>query len=442
MKKKFIYAALASVILLCSACGKQDSAQNNETITNENAVESSNTVNATTTNTDTNASTDSGTTDANASENNTDSNAQPSDNTEQSISVSIDLQTEEINETAEDGTPIYTSVIIYPVVSIEGNESAAEKINADIQSRVDAFRADTMVLDMAKEGYEYTLTEESEYPFSGYESDLDFTVTRADSNVISFAVTYFEYAGGAHGNYMTIGVNYSPRTGELIDFAELSENADSFHADTLAFIQELANSESYQERLFPDIPTEELESALYADEKWYFSTSGLVFISDPYMLGPYASGTITFTIPYLDLEEMGLKEEYRYKGNLTVELRDGDSYTIDINGDGNEDTIELYTSYDENADGTGDFFPHLIINDIDITQGYNEELSRLLTPWPTVALYDMNENDDTIEIAITLTQTNEATGAADFITTYFFRYENDGSVSSAGMTRGDATDPI
>ena len=264
MKKKFIYAALASVMLLCSACGKQDSAQNNETITNENAVESSNTVNATTTNTDTNASTDSGTTDANASENNTDSNAQSSDNTEQSISVSIDLQTEENNETAEDGTPIYTSVIIYPVVSIEGNESAAEKINADIQSRVDAFRADTMVLDMAKEGYEYTLTEESEYPFSGYESDLDFTVTRADSNVISFAVTYFEYAGGAHGNYMTIGVNYSPRTGELIDFAELSENADSFHADTLAFIQELANSESYQERLFPDIPTEELESALYA----------------------------------------------------------------------------------------------------------------------------------------------------------------------------------
>ena len=116
MKKKFIYAALASVMLLCSACGKQDSTQNNETITNENAVESSNTVNATTTNTDTNASTDSGTTDANASENNTDSNAQPSDNTEQSISVSIDLQTEENNETVEDGTPIYTSVIIYPVV--------------------------------------------------------------------------------------------------------------------------------------------------------------------------------------------------------------------------------------------------------------------------------------------------------------------------------------
>lgn len=421
MKKKFIYTALASVMLLCSACGKQDGASNSETINSENAVESSNTANASTTDTGTS----------------TDGNAEPTDNTEQSISVSIDLQTEENNENTEDGTPIYTSVIVYPVVSIEGNEAAAEKINADIQARVDAFRADTMVLDMAKEDYQYTLTEESEYPFLGYSSDLDFTVTRADSNVISFAVTYYEFAGGAHGNYTTIGVNYSPRTGELIDFAELSENADSFHADTFAFIQELASSESYQEKLYPDTPTEELESALYADGKWYFSTSGLVFISDPYMLGPYASGMITFTIPYLDLEEMGLKEDYRYEGNLTIKLGDGDSYTIDINGDGNEDTIELYTSYDESADGTSDFFPHLIINDVDIAQGYNEELSSLLTPWPMVALYDMNAEDDTIEIAITLIQTNEATGAEDAVSTYFFRYEKDGSVSSAGMTRGD-----
>ncbi len=285
MKKKFIYASLASVMLLCSACGTQDGAPNSETITNENTAESSNTANA---------------------------SATTIDNTEQSISVSIDLQTEENNETAEDGTSIYTSVIVYPVVSIEGNEATAEKINADIQTRVDAFRADTMVLDMAKEGYQYTLTEESEYPFLGYSSDLDYTVTRADSNVISFAVTYYDFSGGAHGNFGTIGVNYNSRTGELIDFAELSENADSFHADTFAFIQELAASESYQEKFFPETSAEELESALYADEKWYFSTSGLVFISDPYALGPYASGAITFTIPYHDLEEMGLKEDYRY----------------------------------------------------------------------------------------------------------------------------------
>ena len=315
MKKKFIYASLASVMLLCSACGTQDGTPNNETITNENA--------------------------AGSSENSTDANIEPADNTEQSISVSIDLQTEENDETAEDGTTIYTSVIVYPVVSIEGNETAAEKINADIQTRVDASRKDTMVLDMAKEDYEYTLTEESEYPFLGYESVLDFIVTRADINVISFAVTYYEFSGGAHGNSTTIGINYSSRTGELIDFSELADDPDSFHADTLAFNQELADSESYQERLFPETSAVEVESALYADEKWYLSSSGLVFISDPYMLGPYASGTITFTIPYQDLEEMGLKEDYRYMGHPTTELEDGISYRMDINEDGSVSYVDM-----------------------------------------------------------------------------------------------------
>ena len=319
MKKKFIYASLASAMLLCSACGKQDGTPNNETITNENAVESSNTANASA----------------------TDGNAESADNTEQSISVSVDLQTEENNEAAEDGTSIYTSVITYPVVSIEGNEAAAEKINADIQTRVDAFRADTMLLDMAKEDYEYTLTEESEYPFLGYESVLDFIVTRADSNVISFAVTYYEFSGGAHGNHTTIGVNYSLHTGELIDFSELADDPDSFHADTLAFNLALADNESYQERLFPETSAEEVESALYADEKWYLSSSGLVFISDPYMLGPYSSGDITFTIPYLDLEEMGLKEEYQYMGHPTPELEDGISYRMDINGDGSVSYVDM-----------------------------------------------------------------------------------------------------
>ena len=334
MKKKFIYAALASAMLLCSACGKQDGASNSETKT-------SNTANVSATDAGTDTSNNDGTTNTNASENSTDGNAEPADNTEQSISVSVDLQTEENNETAEDGTSIYTSLIIYPVVSIEGNETAAEIINADIQSRVDAFRADTSALDMAKEDYEYTLTEESEYPFLGYESVLDFIVTRADSNVISFAVTYYEFSGGAHGNHTTIGVNYSPHTGELIDFSELADDPDSFHADTLAFNLALADNESYQERLFPETSAEEVESALYADEKWYLSSSGLVFISDPYMLGPYSSGDITFTIPYLNLEEMGLKEEYRYMGHPTTELEDGISYRMDINGDASISYVDM-----------------------------------------------------------------------------------------------------
>ena len=42
------------------------------------------------------------------------------------------------------------------------------------------------------------------------------------------------------------------------------------------------------------------------------SPDGLVFISNPYELGPYVAGMIEFTIPYQDLENMGLNQEYWY----------------------------------------------------------------------------------------------------------------------------------
>ncbi|MCM1425574.1 MAG: DUF4163 domain-containing protein [Eubacterium sp.] len=443
MKKKFICTALASVMLLCSACGKQDGALGNETIIdntdaqeNSDTAEASGAANTSAANSDTNAD-DS----AAQADNGTSTNSGTADATAQSLSISVTFQTEENEETAEDGTTIYTRVIIYPVISIEGNETAADKINADIQTRVDDFSSNTMLLTMAQEQYQYYIEENPEYDFFEYSSDLDFTVTRCDSNVISFTARYYEYADGAHGNYTTIGVNYSSQTGELITFSELSDDPDSFYDNTLAFNQALAENEFYQEILFPNTSSETLESVLYTDGAWYLSTSGLIFFSDPYALGPYASGTIEFPIPYNDLYEMGFKEEYRYAGNLTVQIEDGASYTLDINGDGVDDTIELYTNYEEVAEGTSDFVTHLIINGIDVSQGYSEELTNALTPWPLCALYDMDASDDTVEIAVSRTLLSNGESDTDVISTYFFRYEKDGSITYLGMTRGAATDP-
>lgn len=422
MKKEFIYAALASVMLLCSACGKQGGAPDEEAVTEENQ-----------TGTDT------------AAEAPGESGIQATENTEPSSHISIRLQTEEDSDTARDGTVLYTSVVIYPIVSIEGNEAAADKINADILTRVDSFRADTTVRDFAGEIYQSgSVAGNSGNDFISYNNDLDFTVARSDSNVISFVITYYSYAGGAHGNYGSTGVNYSAQTGELIDFADLGENADTFYADTLAFNQALAATDSYKELLFEDAALSgDLETVLYAGDKWYLSTSGLIFISDPYALGPYSSGLIEFVIPYSDLDDMGLKEEYQYAGNLTVKLPNGESDSIDINGDGQNDTILFHTAYEGDQDGLLEFVAHLIINGIDVSQGYNEELSQVLTayPWSECVLYDMDASDDTIEIVLVSTEHNEESGGENITFSSFFRYEKDGSITYLDRTRGAVTDP-
>lgn len=272
--------------------------------------------------------------------------------------IHIEIKTEEEEKTADDGTVYFTRSFTYPVVTIEGNDDAAGKINADIRSRIDAFKAGTEIEEWAKEGYDETISSDSEYPFISYIEDLGIAPARSDSNVISFTVSCYTFTGGAHGNYDTHGVNYNAKTGDVIAFADLSDDPDAFHEDTLAYNQNLAKTKAYQDRMFNSEYTNlygsdnELETVLYADDVWYLSTSGLVFMSAPYALGPYASGTIEFLIPYSDLAGMGLKDSYSYTDRLIMKLQENENFSFDLNGDGHEDSFLFFQENTENADGT------------------------------------------------------------------------------------------
>lgn len=298
MKRKILYATVLSVMLMSSACGNQKGNGDTDEISNGTLNEAAEQIPEP---------------EKDIVKEEEDSTGVPEniESNEIPVTVSVEMQPEEESSiTAEDGTILCTSTFDYPVVTIEGNETASEKINTDILERVNAFKADTSLQDYAKEDYSLYSEEEYDYEFFAYEESLWFGVARSDANVISFVIGCFEFSGGAHGNSSYIGVNYDTRTGEVISFDSLSENADSFHADTLAYNEALAQTDEYKERMYPDDLAGDMESVLYAEGKWYLSPEGLVFIGDPYTLGPYVSGMIEFQIPYDDLEEMGFKAEY------------------------------------------------------------------------------------------------------------------------------------
>lgn len=368
-----------------------------------------------------------------------------SDEGGEAFAISIEMKMEESSENAEDGTCIYTSSYGYPIVTITGHEDAAAKINADIQEIVSAFLigAENDELQYAKDDYA-TRSEDPEwdYPFLPYASELYFTTARSDSNVISFVITNYAYSGGAHGFTITTGVNYNTQTGEKVSFLELAENADTFHADTLAYNQELAASVSYQGMLFSDesIYNGELESVLYAEDSWYLSTSGLVFLSNPYALGPYAAGTIEFVIPYSDLDVMGLKDAFAYPGRLTRKLRHETPYAIDVNGDGQEDSIQFYTVYTESEDGN-ETTVHFIVNDMDFAQDAGDELKERFVEYAWMedyAIYDLDESDEILDFVFFASENENDT----YVTySYFYRYEKDGSLTYIGKTTGNIYDP-
>lgn len=296
MKKQLLFAALLSTTLLCNSCGTKNNVANDDILPNDASQ--------------TNDVLSTNTSETNESDTQTAENNQPAND---SGVVIIDSKTVEDQDTADDGTVIYSRSYTQPLVTIANNAEAAEKINADLQSRIDAFTASDSIRKESHEYYEISSKEEG-YDFFEYNESLGFEKVRSDANVISFIMTSSGYMGGAHGFYNSFGLNYDTKTGELIDFAALSDDTDKFYNDTLAYNRELTQTDKYKERMFPEdfFDGSELETVLYGDEKWYLSDEGLVFISNPYELGPYASGIIEFVIPYDKLAEMGLKEEYSY----------------------------------------------------------------------------------------------------------------------------------
>lgn len=350
--------------------------------------------------------------------------------------VALVFYTEEQSTAIRDHT-IYTNRCVYPIVTIEGNESAAAKINADIQKRVDAYQASANTFSFAEDDYQHYVEEDF---LPSYYDELIFTAARADNRVISFLVMDQSYGGGAHGMDYYTGLNYDTKTGERISFSELSDNADRFRQDTLTYHQNLAATASFQSIMYNDA-TDDLEQVLYQDGRWYFSMSGLVFFSNPYELGAFYAGEIEFTIPYDDLAEMSLNEEYAYEGIPLIHLQSEEPYFYDINGDGIEEEIQFYI---DNMGSSGTDL-HFFINGTDFATTHKELAEQFsdnyyISCWAKCFLYDIDESDDLIEI---LFQMNYSDWEEDILAphTFFYRYEKSGALTYLGKLETTANAP-
>ena len=448
IKKSTVCALIVYAALCFCACGKSAAETPNADTSESSAMNKGQEIEASETD---NEASDKGENQGN--ESGTDENGKIESDTDVSSaksSVSIVMKKDDTVElTTDDGTVYYTVTCGYPIVSIEGNDAAAEKINADIGSRVESFYAAVnSEAEWAKEDFEYLLNDDdNDYTPYPYSSDLSFTVTRADDRVISFTANYYEYMGGAHGLPATVGINYDTNTGELIAFTDLGDNPDTFHADTLAYNQELARTEDYSEQLFSqdDITNGTPEDVLYADGSWYLSTSGLVFMSPPYALAPYAAGTLEFIIPYSELSDMGFKEIYAYTGRQITKLWEDNHYSADLNGDGSEESITCYDEWVSHEDGSYEIWSHLVINEYDFAQDGTDDVREQLTSGNLrFSLYDLDVEDNYVELAAVYTEYTQNEGDPNPVATHYskiFRYAEDGSLIYLGQADGDVTDP-
>lgn len=347
--------------------------------------------------------------------------------TQASSKVTVTFQNTLDETKADDGTVIHTNSVQMPVVSIEDAADIAEKINTDIETYYGSFSCDDTV-SMAKEDYASSLGEDGWDFIISYSTDISAKVTRMDDAVISFQITIYDYTGGAHGNYGSGGRNYSAKTGELLTFDEISEDYEAFHATVLDYMINLADTPTYQDKLFGPPSKDDLDSALFNGDNWVFTKSGISFFAAPYLLGPYASGEIAFMLPYEKAYDLGLKNDLRYSGNFVDEryyiykcdpdtfepIVDGepDCY-FDLDGDGTEEGLALYGQVVDPA--TGESRYAFYIDGKDYGDVINNELQNINTNGymeSTYALYHADAPDGgVLAIAVLFTECGEGEDA-------------------------------
>ena len=245
--------------------------------------------------------------------------------------ITLHTELEADADTADDGTTLLQFSYRLPVVSIAGNDAAASAINRQLAAEKTLFTegdgtegssSRAQLRDIARGDYADRGAEMQPYTMS-----RSYLVTRGDAAVLSLVSTDVLDTDGAHGNAARSGLVFNASTGAVLKLADLSADETALRDFCTEYIRKLCLSDAYEGGA---IFLEGYESSIpevVADGWWYFSADGLVFLSNPYELAPYAAGILTFTVPYDVLggvlDEQWFPVPSQDTGLMTVRAADG-----------------------------------------------------------------------------------------------------------------------
>lgn len=208
----------------------------------------------------------------------------------------------EDNRFGEDGTLLVEGSFQALEVSGEGYEAVSASVSSWFAQKEDGFRE---IRDSYEEYASEVLTDGVH--FYPYASTVSCSSPRADGSVISLKCSFYEYSGGAHGNYGSEGAVFDVSSGEQISFWELTSDREAFSKRTLDGVLQKA-VEGYADGLFPDYE-DTIRSIWQEEPNWYLDAAGITVIFQPYEIGPYAMGEVYITLPYGEYEDL-LKPQY------------------------------------------------------------------------------------------------------------------------------------
>lgn len=225
---------------------------------------------------------------------------QPEDN---GITVTEDVSSGE--EKAQDGTLLLRYSLSSPQVLYQGEPMMNIGSYYDNNKEKSLLSITEELLPMARQ-------RQQDGDFLGnFQWDEEFAITRSKGNYLSIRRDRSQYTGGVHGSLQIMGDNWLFRAGDyyLLSLTDILPGAE----DPRALMMEQALEQAkQQEEAQPGLFYENYQETMgdVWQEDWYLTEESLVVIFQEYALGPYTSGPMLFEIPFTELGD-----------NLTEELR-------------------------------------------------------------------------------------------------------------------------
>lgn len=183
-----------------------------------------------------------------------------------------------------------------------------------------------------------------------YEMERTNEIQRADERIVSFLTHEYTYLGGAHPNVVRESHNINPLTGEELLLKEIASDYDGLYQDVLDRLSDINQTGDFTNG-YNEGYADVVKSLFYEEDgknlTWTINLQELTIYFDAYVLGSYARGETTLTIPLTECEKF-LKPEYNHwDWGFAIQLQLGEPRNIDVDDDGTLESIDFNTVENE-----------------------------------------------------------------------------------------------
>ncbi|XME02378.1 DUF3298 domain-containing protein [Lachnospiraceae bacterium C1.1] len=237
---------------------------------------------------------------------------------------------------------------------------------------------DKEIADMDKISEEFTEQAKIDYKddllIGNYSEDRSCEISRADSNILSFVISYSNYTNGAHGTYGIYPYNVNVESGEDIALNDvINIDNDKFKEILKSKLEETAKADGLSsEEAFFDLDESLSHYEYEVDESrqdpddtenykveytWYLDKQGLHVYFEIYSIAAYAYGDSNVLIGYDEMPEIFNPEYIPKSENIgSIQAYNGFYDTkIDIDNDGKDENLTI----DYEFANTGDEYDYI-----------------------------------------------------------------------------------